>query len=542
MANYSDYPDYVSAASKVQDLNFQLNGAPGSFATGLAGALSDIRNNPKLGPNSEAYKTAKARFDTVQKQLTEAQTNLSTLKTKIDTASKAAGTKKTAAVDAETAKADVTTLTEQLAHQKEINATADEISKTQLALQTAQAKAAGKPQPAIDPTLTTNPDGTTATGDPLMDKFKAYLDTDGISKVSGAAKDAKGNPVVGEFFLVPPIKPGDKPKMMQNVNDAINLMAAGVGGTDKLAKALANAGYTAKDFRTNAIAAIRKYSVDTLDAYQTSKGKLAITGVNSFLADLAKGGGYTTKTRIDQVLTDRAGSDRYIDTYFMDTIGRSANKTEKEAFYKELNKLETTAKTATTTTTDSVGAAKNLTSVGSSITDADRTVLAARFASKTLINTPVDALMKSAKPGQIVSDINSLMQTAADYGINMTTQDALNRLAKGIGDKNYVTKQQDVLKQLSIQLHPTLAAHIQAGGTVKDVADVYARAKATKLGVQVKDSTMDKDVMDAVTKGRTLNDFNMDMQARPEWRLTPEAHNATTDFTNTILSAFGFGG
>jgi len=542
MANYSDYPDYNAAFQKVQDLNFQLNGAPGSFATGLAGALSDIRNNPKLGPSSEAYKTAKAKFDSVQKQLSEAQTAFNNLKTKIDTANKAAGTKKTAAADIETAKADVTNLTEQVAHLKEINALPDEIAKAQLALQTAQAKAAGKKQPTIDPNATVTPDGTPATGDPLMDNFKSYLDTDGVSKVSGAVKDAKGNPATGEFFLVPPTKPGEKPKMMQNINDAINLMAAAVGGTDKLASALASAGYTSKDFRTNAAAAIRKYSVDTLDAYQASKGKLVITGVNSFLSDLSKGGGYTTKTRIDQALTDRAGSDRYLDTYFIDTVGRAATKAEKEDFYKELNKLESTAKTATTTTTDSVGGVKNLKQVGSTITDADRTVLAAKFASKTLINTPVDVLMKSAKPGQIVTDINTLMQSASDYGINMTTQDALNRLAKGIGDKNYVAKQQDALKQLSIQLHPTLAAHIQAGGTVKDVADVYARAKAQKLGVSIKDSTADKEVMDAVTKGRTLSDFNMDMQAKPEWRLTPEAHNATTDFTNTILSAFGFGG
>ena len=552
MANYSEYPDYSSAFNKVQKLNFELNGAPESLATGAAGSLAEIRNNPKFGPNSKEYKTAKARFDSTQKQLAEAQSALAIIKQRIDTENSKVTTAKIKTKDVNTAKADVTVLTEQLAQQKEINALPDVIAKTQADLLAAQNKAAGKTTGvdfnAIGAKLgdtNTNPNGTTKTGDPLLDNFTAYRDpADGISKVSGAAKDAQGNPVTGEFFLVPPAKPGDKPTMINDSNKAMDLMISAAGGTDKLAASLTSAGYT-QDFRTNLIAAIRRYSTDTLDAYQSSKGKLAITGMDSFFKELSTVGAGTTKTRVDQALTDRGGSDRYIDSYFTSAVGRAATKEEKNAFYNQLNKLEGSARIATTTTTDAGGAAKNVSSIGSNITDADRTVLAASIASKTLSNTPVDALMKSAKPGQIVTDINTLMSAASDYGIVMTPQDALRRLSSGLGQTDYVAKQKDVLKQLAITTMPNLAAHIQAGGTVKDVADLYANVKTRKLGVTIPDSTADNEIMSVINaKGGmvNMNDYERQLQADPRWRTTAEAHKVADDFTNTILQSFGFGG
>jgi HAMP domain-containing protein len=544
MANYSDYPEYRSAAQAAQALNNKLHGVPESLSTGLAGELADLRNDPKYGPHSARYKSLKADYDAAQVQLTAAQDKLSKLKTQIDNDNKTASTAKTAIKDINASKAEVTTLTEQLAQQKETNALPDVIAATQLKLQQAQNAAAGIKLPT-DPGIGTNVDGTTKTGDQLIDNFKSYLDpADGVSKVSGTGKDAQGNPIAGEFFLVPPSKPGDKPTMINDINKAMDLMVAGAGGTDKLAAALTNAGYKGS-FRSNLASALRRYSSDTLDAYQNSKGKLAITGVDSFFKELSTTGAGTSKTRVDQVFTDRAGADRYVNTYFSDTIGRAPTKAEKDDFYKQLNKLESTAKTATTTVTDASGTAKNLTAVGSSITDADRTVLAASIAAKALGNTPVDALMNSAKPGKIVADINTLMSSAADYGITMTPQQALKRLATGLGQTDYVAKQKDVLKQLAITTMPNLAAHIQAGGTVKDVADTYANIKAKKLGITIPDSTGDSQIMSAINQKDGILDtatFERQLQADPRWRNTAEAHNVAADFANTILTSFGFGG
>jgi hypothetical protein len=112
----------------------------------------------------------------------------------------------------------------------------------------------------------------------------------------------------------------------------------------------------------------------------------------------------------------------------------------------------------------------------------------------------------------------------------------------GLGQTDLIAKQTERLKSLAIQMYPTLKDHILGGGTVKDVADTYAYARTRKLGVVVKDSTQDKKVMDAVTKGTTLADWDRQMQGEVEWGKTEEAHNIAADFTKTILSSFGFGG
>lgn len=91
-------------------------------------------------------------------------------------------------------------------------------------------------------------------------------------------------------------------------------------------------------------------------------------------------------------------------------------------------------------------------------------------------------------------------------------------------------------------MYPTLKDHLLGGGTVKDVADQYAYARQKKLGVVVKDSTQDKKVMDAVTRGISISDWNQEMQGEAEWAFTDEANDIGADFTQTILSAFGFGG
>jgi hypothetical protein len=124
----------------------------------------------------------------------------------------------------------------------------------------------------------------------------------------------------------------------------------------------------------------------------------------------------------------------------------------------------------------------------------------------------------------------------------MTAQDALGRLTQNLGQKNYLQAQQDRIKQTAIAVHPYLADHIKAGGTVKDVADVYARQHAQKLGTVIPDSTANKDVMSALARGISLDQYDRELQAKPEWRTTAEAHKVANDFANNILSSFGFGG
>jgi len=175
------------------------------------------------------------------------------------------------------------------------------------------------------------------------------------------------------------------------------------------------------------------------------------------------------------------------------------------------------------------------------MTDAERLVIAAKVARNRLKNTDVDALLSSSKGSRVSLDIAALQELAADYGIDMTAADALKQVTLGIGQKDYLQKQQERLRLIAKKMHPGLVDHLDAGGTVAEVANVYARTKFNKLGVVVKTATKDKDVMDAVSSGKSIVQFERELQANPLWRFTDEARETASGFLETIGRMWGRG-
>jgi hypothetical protein len=275
--------------------------------------------------------------------------------------------------------------------------------------------------------------------------------------------------------------------------------------------------------------------VDMLGAYSGDylqkikfEGATDVPGIDVFMAQKKIGSGSTPY----RVITTRGDAKKLLNDYLNNLIGSPATAEEESAFYNELNKAENKARVST------VGR----TTTGSVLTDADRLTIAAKVARKRLRGSNVDELLSSNIGSTVASDIASMQRYAAQYGIQMTSAEALKRVADGIGQDNYVVKQQERLKLVAKQLHPKLAAHIDAGGTVKDIADEYAYAKARKLGVVVPMSTTDADVMSAVNSGISISDFDIEMQKKPEWRFTDEANQIANNFTNTMLKTFGLVG
>jgi hypothetical protein len=238
-----------------------------------------------------------------------------------------------------------------------------------------------------------------------------------------------------------------------------------------------------------------------------------------------------SSTKIYRNLSTRGDARQQIDDYLMDLTGSAASDEEYEEYYKLLNSEEKRQ-----TMTSSGG-----TTTGDVMTDAERFVIAAKVARKRLKNTDVDALLSATKGSQVSMDISALQELAADYGIDMTPAEALKQVTIGIGQKNYLEKQQERLKLIAKKMHPGLADHIDAGGTVLDIANTYARAKFNKLGVVVKSPTKDKDVMDAVASGKSIAQFDKEMQGNPMWRFTDEARETTADFLDVIGKMWGRG-
>lgn len=506
--NYSNYPAYRAAVEKVQKLQNRLN----LGTTGLADAMDRVA--AQKGESSPEYIKIKAEFDKVQAELETATASAKAMRAQIDEEEASKKTEKNAASKA---KSDAATV-KQLTYQRDS-------LKRQNRLQEAEAK-----QAEIDAIL--KPESETekkAVEDATLesDKFSGFTVTNGIVTAEGGAQvvfvdiaDGKGN-ITPTAYKSKAEARGAFLKNYSGKDDIRNLQSQLLSSNYIKASQIAD-GTWINGLDSMLVARSAKIVSDVQYGFGSP------ISAEEFLKTKKDSG---SSTKVYRNLSTRGDARQQIDDYLTDLTGSGASDEEYEEYYKLLNSEEKRQ-----TMTSSSG-----TTTGDVMTDAERFVIAAKVARKRLKNTDVDALLSAKKGSQVSMDISALQELAADYGIDMTPAEALKQVTIGIGQKNYLEKQQERLKLIAKKMHPGLADHIDAGGTVLDIANTYARAKFNKLGVVVKSPTKDKDVMDAVASGKSISQFDKEMQGKPEWRFTDEAREISSDFLDTIGKMWGRG-
>jgi len=264
------------------------------------------------------------------------------------------------------------------------------------------------------------------------------------------------------------------------------------------------------------------------DKYGTATDSISIT---DYLGQKKPSGGQSA-VQTYRTYSTRGEAKRMFDEYMVNLLGRPGTEEENTEYFKILNKEENKA----------VSTIVDGTKRGSNLDDADRVMLAVKVAKKALKGTTVESILNSKTGSQAANDISSLQSTASAYGIELDAATALRYVAEGLGTENSLNKQKERLRLNAMQLYPTFKEHISAGGTVKDIADVYAYARQKKLGVVIPNSTQDKKVMAAALAGKSIADYDREMQGEDEWGFSEEAGEIGADFTQQILRSFGFGG
>jgi len=505
----------VSIDYKIEKLQTRLYGLYGN--SGLAAALDDVA--AEKGETSAEYKKLKTEFDTKQAEL-----NL----LKVE-ATKEFEEKKSVKNKA-----------------KEEKAAAAQKKKDDAAIALLESQAASARR--------RNDEATAKAKEEELATLKAPKDASGAPIVSDATEvgniyadytvDAKGNiqsPRGAVLLVETKTKEGDiQPKEYNSTASAREAFLKAYsqpGQLDQLKKDLIASNYLKE---SNKNSPNWFFSVDDLILAHTRKSVIdvKINGlkqpmtIDFFIKEKKTGTGTGGGTKTYREYSSRGDATRMLDGYFNDLLGYGATPEQEDAFYKELNAAEN--KAFRTVTDGRVG-------VGGYLQDADRLLIAAKIAKKAIKNTDLDLLLKSGQGSQVAMDIADLQTTANEYGIDMPAAEALKYVIAGIGQKDYLLKQQERLRQLSMTMHPYLKEHITAGGTVKDVADQYAKRKAAKLGVTVTESIKDPDIMRAVANNMSTTDFDIEMQKKPEWRFSAEAKQVANDFANTMLETWGLG-
>ena len=536
---YSNDAKYVSLLNKANAAIKERQAAE----AGMAFARS------KYGGDSKEFAAAKARYDAAKPAAEAADAARLARKKEIDDAAKAEKTKKDTAKKTASAKADVTVLEYQLQQAKDKgDATATATLEAQL--KAAQDTAAGK---VVTPK---KPSDVVDGANPLS---KLTVNASGaVTGTSGQVYVTSTVGVNGEATVV------IHPSIVEARNEFLKGYSQ-PGQLEELKKTLLAKHYiNNSDITKNDLSWITK-GVDTLISKFTYDATMAVqyggskepptmagwmssaqSGITATGAKSQAG----TKSVPTTDLTTVGDAYKEINSFMLDAIGREATAEEKDAFFKEINKRELASPVTNTVTKDAAGNTIKATQSGALVQADERNNVAIGIVQKALGATNAETLLNiknnaNPKGSKIAIDISTLQANSAAYGHSLTAGEAYAIVQQGYGQKDYIAKQVERMRLNSMTMYGNLKQHIADGGTVKDIADQYAKLKASKLGIAIPDSLTDKDVMAAITKDGGLMstaEFTRQMQANPLWRQTEEAHNTAADFANTILKSFGMMG
>ena len=405
----------------------------------------------------------------------------------------------------------------------------------------------------------------TVSGDVKADIDNYILTTDpktGAMYVVTATSTPKvpaGTPVY--FVPISPIAivPGkNSPNFaaIESIDEARNMIIAQQGGDfTKLKQQLLDSRYISQtEFNNNdwaaglnaSIVASTKFNFNRV---KNSGGKEDFVSFNTFLGSTSLSGPKIAKTNTttSQEFSTHSEAEAMLSKYYISTIGQLPTEAEQEQFWTDLHTAETASTQKVKNIRDSEGILTNQQVTGNILTKEDRLVIAAKVGLGTMkrLGGDVTAFKKLLDTGSSVSqNIRTLMTTANEQGIPMTELQAFKYVQDSMASGSSIAAQQERINRLAIALHgkenKMVADHLIAGGTYKDITDVYGGLKTQKTGVVVADSTKDADVQEAVRMGMTQSDFLRKQQGTKAWRETPEAHNVAADFAETVLKSFGF--
>ena len=330
------------------------------------------------------------------------------------------------------------------------------------------------------------------------------------------------------------------------------------GGMDALFGVMYNAGLISKEtfqkkdfsnqeFNKGLQYAVRNYSVNVIDDF-TVKGAKEAEGFLNYLGTGFQGSvGPTSRTTYDSVVTKRQDAAEEADRFFMSYLGRGANKQEEDAYYKMLRNSEKKNIVATTAKYDSEGKLLSSSRTGELITETDRMFMLGKVAGAAIRGSNLEKVM--TRGGQAADDINNIMTYAANYGVLVTQEDAMNYVANNLSKGKTLDSTKNKLLKLSKIKYRNIADLIDDEMSVTDVATDFITNYSALTGIPVNTvSVFNPVIQKALTNNgsqgvMTENDFNVLVKTDPEsrglWLQSPGAKDEAASYAYNILKTFG---
>ena len=285
-----------------------------------------------------------------------------------------------------------------------------------------------------------------------------------------------------------------------------------------------------------------KEIVDSLFATGGIEGKFTnITNWLNARPDYAGGGG--PRDRAQEIT--KLDAKQMIDAFTIDMLGREATPAEEKDFFervtKEMKKAVVKQRTVGGKVVES----------GSLLNEEDYSRIMADTIEPAVRGTPLEAIASGT--GAIAQNISSLKSYAANYGIKLSTQEALDDVLGGLKPGGTLStgkldQQQQKIRNMAKSFYTNLGDSIDNGVSIKNLSSQFANLKSQVLEVPSESlDAFDKDIQMALRNNgkpgvMSTTEFEVLLRNKPEWGKTKNARNEAAGYANDILKMFGLVG
>ena len=232
----------------------------------------------------------------------------------------------------------------------------------------------------------------------------------------------------------------------------------------------------------------------------------------------------------------------------------------REAYWQKLHKIEMDRNSTRITKKDIFGNSLSDSLSEAPLTEQDRTEMRLGLiinGDKKIASTGIKAATQESLEdagGLISQAYGKLKETAADYGIRLSSSELLDRtyralkvggVSAGLSTGTMATGiEQEIatIKQSAKAHFKGLSQYIDNGLRVSDISSNFQRMKEDEMGLtEGAVDIYDDDIQKAIggTDISSKNDFILGVRSNPDWRKTPKANEMAATFINTILKSWG---
>ena len=275
-----------------------------------------------------------------------------------------------------------------------------------------------------------------------------------------------------------------------------------------------------------------------------NSGSYGSTTLNSSNVAIAtREGDPTVKTKDDSGFSQTSTSYNFttkqqanfsLEQAWLDMFGVAPSAKIKKEFYSLLNKTE--RQTATKSRTSGAGGSSRQTTKSYTFSTAD---LLSEFVQKY---TP--SMFKQGNLGETAAKLfDETVTYANNMGVAISPNAILADVTNNLLKKTTTKDIKDFYRSQAVKMYPDLAKRLQENSdiTVRDLAATYINKFSVMFDRDENQvSLTDPDIMDALSKNKSMSDFTASLKKRSDYGVTNFAKKEASDLAGAFKKVWGF--